>query len=107
MYCSVVVALLSTGYSAAAPCHTCSAATDDTARHGSTDETTRHGSTDDTARHGSTDDTARHDQDGDYALDSRWSCSPKLGVDGALCTVSYDLGGVYSLSEIRLGRRSR
>ena len=89
MYCSVVVALLSTGYSAAAPCHTCSAANDDTTRHGSTD------------------DTARHDQDGDYALDSRWSCSPKLGVDGALCTVSYDLGGVYSLSEIRLGRRSR
>eukprot|EP00752_Nemacystus_decipiens_P007213 g6456.t1 len=46
--------------------------------------------------------TAALTRDGDYSLDSRWSCSPKLGVDGDLCTISYDLGEVYSLSEIRL-----
>lgn len=40
-------------------------------------------------------------QDGDMAENSRWSCSPSLGGD---CTISYDLGAVRDLYELRLGK---
>lgn len=50
-------------------------------------------------------------QDADLSPSSRWSCSPKLGGE---CTISYDLGAVYDLAQLRLGelrppkkRRSR
>lgn len=32
---------------------------------------------------------------------SRWSCAPKLG---GTCTISYDLGAVRDIYELRLGR---
>lgn len=44
-------------------------------------------------------------KDGDYATSSRWSCGPNLGSDGESCTISYDLGQVYNLAQIRLGKR--
>ncbi|CAM9345379.1 unnamed protein product [Hapterophycus canaliculatus] len=40
-------------------------------------------------------------RDGDYG-NSRWSCAPKLGGDDGICTISYDLGQVYSLSQVML-----
>ncbi|CAM9918634.1 unnamed protein product, partial [Ectocarpus sp. 8 AP-2014] len=46
--------------------------------------------------------TADLTRDGDYATSSRWSCAPKLGGDGDSCTISYDLGQVYNLAQIRL-----
>ncbi|CAM9160508.1 unnamed protein product [Ectocarpus sp. 4 AP-2014] len=46
--------------------------------------------------------TAGLTRDGDYATSSRWSCAPKLGGDGDSCTISYDLGQVYNLAQIRL-----
>lgn len=39
-------------------------------------------------------------QDGDLSAASRWSCAPKLGGE---CSISYDLGTVYDLDEVRLG----
>lgn len=39
-------------------------------------------------------------QDGDLAEASRWACAPKLGGE---CTISYDLGAVRIISELRLG----
>ena len=39
-------------------------------------------------------------QDGDLTEASRWSCAPKLGGE---CSVSYDLGSVRDLSQLRLG----
>ncbi|CAM9688722.1 unnamed protein product [Scytosiphon promiscuus] len=46
--------------------------------------------------------TAALTRDGDYAGSSRWSCAPKLGGDGDTCTISYDLGQVYSLARVML-----
>ncbi|CAN0405209.1 unnamed protein product, partial [Ascophyllum nodosum] len=43
--------------------------------------------------------TAALTRDGDLAADSRWSCAPSLGGE---CTISYDLGVVRDLSELRL-----
>ncbi|CAM9345645.1 unnamed protein product [Scytosiphon promiscuus] len=43
--------------------------------------------------------TADLTRDGDLSTTSRWSCSPQLG--GA-CTISYDLGGVFDISELNL-----
>ena len=39
-------------------------------------------------------------QDGDLSEGSRWSCASSLG---GTCSISYDLGGVRDLSELRLG----
>ena len=33
---------------------------------------------------------------------SRWSCAPRLGGD---CSISYNLGAVRDLAELRLGER--
>ncbi|CAN0303751.1 unnamed protein product, partial [Ectocarpus sp. 12 AP-2014] len=38
-------------------------------------------------------------QDGDVSDESRWSCAPSLG---GTCSISYNLGAVYDLSELRL-----
>eukprot|EP00752_Nemacystus_decipiens_P013409 g11873.t1 len=43
--------------------------------------------------------TASLTRDGDLSPSSRWSCSPKLGGE---CTISYDLGAVYDLAQLRL-----
>lgn len=43
--------------------------------------------------------TASLTRDGDFTANSRWSCSPKLGGP---CTISYDLGAIRDLSELRL-----
>lgn len=40
-------------------------------------------------------------QDGNLADGSRWQCSPSHGGD---CTISYDLGAVRDLTELRIGR---
>eukprot|EP00752_Nemacystus_decipiens_P014961 g13320.t1 len=46
--------------------------------------------------------TAALTRDGDTGNSSRWSCSPSLGGEGAVCTISYNLGAEYSLAELRL-----
>ncbi|CAM9160433.1 unnamed protein product [Ectocarpus sp. 4 AP-2014] len=43
--------------------------------------------------------TAELTRDGDVSDGSRWSCVPSLG---GTCSISYDLGAVYDLSELRL-----
>lgn len=43
--------------------------------------------------------TASLTRDGDFTPTSRWSCAPSLG---GLCTISYDLGAVRDLSELRV-----
>lgn len=52
----------------------------------------------------------RHDfvlmQDGELADMSRWSCSPKLAIDGsdATCSISYTFTAALELTELRLGK---
>ncbi|CAM9695160.1 unnamed protein product [Ectocarpus sp. 6 AP-2014] len=42
---------------------------------------------------------ADNTRDGDLSTASRWSCAPTLGGE---CSISYDLGTVYELDELRL-----
>lgn len=44
---------------------------------------------------------SRYVQDGDLTDASRWSCAPSLG---GVCSVSYDLGAVRDLAELKLGK---
>ncbi|CAM9842773.1 unnamed protein product, partial [Ectocarpus sp. 8 AP-2014] len=46
--------------------------------------------------------TAALTRDGDTGDASRWSCAPNLGGEGAVCSISYDLGREFGLDELRV-----
>ncbi|CAM9225071.1 unnamed protein product [Ectocarpus fasciculatus] len=46
--------------------------------------------------------TAALTRDGDMGDASRWSCAPYLGDEGAVCSISYDLGREFGLDELRV-----
>ncbi|CAM9582225.1 unnamed protein product [Ectocarpus fasciculatus] len=46
--------------------------------------------------------TAALTRDGDMGDASRWSCTPNLGDEGAVCSISYDLGREFGLDELRV-----
>ncbi len=43
-------------------------------------------------------------KDGDATtVDSRWSCKPALGVEGAACSITYNLADAETIASLDIG----